>query len=242
MLLLLLLLLAACGTTTASTNQSTPSSATNRQQGTKLQPYPAHSTPTPRSGNASKNKTGTTSGSNNNQSGSKNTSPPQTTPPAGSTPQASNPTPTGSSGISTGGTAAESQVTQQLFALINSDRAAQRLPAYSWNTTLANGARQHSIKMTQCGLSHACSGEPNPCQRVLNEGINYMACGENVGYSSPNPDAFGGARVIEQSMLAEQPPNDGHRKNLLSSTFHQAGVGIVIDAQGLVWITEDFTN
>ena len=38
------------------------------------------------------------------------------------------------------------------------------------------------------------------------------------------------------------PSSPTNRLNLLSSTFHQIGVGVVIDTKGLVWITEDFAN
>jgi uncharacterized protein YkwD len=142
-------------------------------------------------------------------------------------------------------TSGGTSLTQRLFALINRDRAANGLPAYSWNGTLANGAYQHSKRMAQpdCGLSHQCPGEPGPCQRVTNEGIEWMACGENAGYTSHDPDAWTAIKQnIEQAMLNEQPPGDGHRKNLLSSAFHKIGIGIYIDAQGIIWITEDFTN
>jgi uncharacterized protein YkwD len=138
-----------------------------------------------------------------------------------------------------------SKLAQQLFALINSDRAAQGLPAYHWNATLAKGASAHSKLMAQpsCGLSHQCPGEPNPCQRITNEGISWMACGENAGYTTPTPNAWTAIKVnIEQGMLNEQPPDDGHRLNLLSSVFRQIGVGIYIDARGIIWVTEDFTN
>jgi len=137
------------------------------------------------------------------------------------------------------------KLTQNLFALINRDRAAQGLPAYHWNATLAKGALAHSKKMAQpqCGLSHQCPGEPDPCQRVTNEGIQWTTCGENAGYTSPYPGAWAAIKTnIEQGMLNEQPPNDGHRRNLLSSVFQQVGVGIYIDAKGLIWVTEDFTN
>lgn len=137
------------------------------------------------------------------------------------------------------------KLTQNLFALINRDRAAQGLPAYHWNATLAKGARVHSRMMAQpqCGLSHQCPGEADPCQRVTNEGLQWMACGENAGYTSPDPSAWTAIKHhIEQGMLNEQPPNDGHRQNLLSSVFHQVGIGIYIAAKGMIWVTEDFTN
>lgn len=137
----------------------------------------------------------------------------------------------------------EDQLRQQLLALINKDRAAQGLPAYTLNETLSSGAYRHSVAMTTCGLSHQCSNEADPCQRMTNEGITWMSCGENVGYTTPDPDAWSAIQKnIEQGMLNEQPPDDGHRKNLLSSTFHQCGIGIVIDTRGTVWVTEDFTN
>jgi uncharacterized protein YkwD len=138
----------------------------------------------------------------------------------------------------------ETQLAQQLFNQINSDRAAQGLPAYTWDDKIAPISRQHSITMGQgCGLSHQCSGEPDPCQRLSNVGIEWTACGENAGYTSPTPGAWSAVKTnIEQGMLNERPPNDGHRRNLLSTSFHRVGIGIYIDSKGIIWVTEDFTN
>lgn len=148
--------------------------------------------------------------------------------------------PTPGSGSSSGG---GSQLEQQLFNLINQDRSAQGLYAYTLNSTLSNGARAHSQTMADgCGMQHQCSGEPDPCQRVTNEGISWTSCGENIGYSPPNPTNWGGVQSIDQLMINEQPPDDGHRQNLLSSSYHRVGVGIVIDSKGTVWVTEDFAN
>jgi uncharacterized protein YkwD len=70
-----------------------------------------------------------------------------------------------------------------------------------------------------------------------------MACGENAGYTSPTPDQWSAVKTnIEQGMLGEQPPNDGHRRNLLSTSYHRIGIGVYIDTKGLIWVTEDFTN
>jgi uncharacterized protein YkwD len=145
---------------------------------------------------------------------------------------------------SSGSSNSETQLTQQLFNQINSDRAAQGLPAYTWDDKIATVSRQHSVTMGQgCGLSHQCSGEPDPCQRLSNAGIQWMACGENVGYTTPTPDAWSAVKTnIEQGMLSEQPPNDGHRRNLLSASIHRIGIGTYIDSKGIIWVTEDFTN
>jgi uncharacterized protein YkwD len=42
-------------------------------------------------------------------------------------------------------------------------------------------------------------------------------------------------------MFAEQPPDDGHRLNILSSNTN-LGVDVYVDAKGQVWLTEDFAT
>lgn len=138
---------------------------------------------------------------------------------------------------------ASDNLREQLLALINQDRAAQNLPAYIETVPLANAAYKHSVTMTgTCQLKHVCPGEPTSDQRLRNEGVQFNYWGENIGDSSPQPDAWGGLQTIERNMLAEQAPNDGHRKNLLSTTFTTVGLGVVIDDNGYVWVTEDFVN
>jgi uncharacterized protein YkwD len=65
---------------------------------------------------------------------------------------------TSGTGNGGGNTDAENQLAQQLFNQINSDRATQGLPAYTWSNTLAKGAYQHNVTMTTtgCGLAHQC--------------------------------------------------------------------------------------
>lgn len=135
------------------------------------------------------------------------------------------------------------QLAAQLLALINSNRTAKGLPVYTLNSTLSNGAYQHDVTMasSQCGaLMHQCPGEPSPSQRVTNEGIKWMATGENIGEAS-YPNAWQGIQAVHQQMVNEGP-SGGHYQNLFSSTYHQCGIGILIDTKGTVWITEDFTN
>jgi uncharacterized protein YkwD len=43
-------------------------------------------------------------------------------------------------------------------------------------------------------------------------------------------------------MLAEQPPNDGHRQNILSRSFRFVGITVTRDSSGTVWMTQDFSN
>lgn len=47
---------------------------------------------------------------------------------------------------------------------------------------------------------------------------------------------------LTQDMLNEKPPDDGHRLNILSSTFKFIGIAVTIDGSGTVWMTQDFAN
>ena len=54
----------------------------------------------------------------------------------------------------------------------------------------------------------------------------------------PNPTDRAVLQLIEQYMLNEQPPDDGHRVNLLNTSYHHLGVGIYIDSTGIIWVTD----
>ena len=136
----------------------------------------------------------------------------------------------------------EIQLTQQLFALMNSDRAVRGLYPFTWNPTLAGGARLHSWNMFHCGFSHTCPDGHTQCQRIADEGFaGYTDCGENIGYAGPFPTPYAGMHNIQESMVNE-PPTGWHRIHLLSTTLHRVGVGIYVDPQGYIWFTEDLVS
>ena len=66
------------------------------------------------------------------------------------------------------------------------------------------------------------------------------------GESGPVPNSPAAiaqmALVLTKDMLRERPPDDGHRRNLLSTTFRHAGIAIFRDRHGTVWMTQDFSN
>jgi uncharacterized protein YkwD len=139
-------------------------------------------------------------------------------------------------------TAEEVQLTQQIFALINSDRATLGLPPFAWNATLSGGARLHSWNMVHCGFSHTCPNGESQCQRIANEGFaGYTDCGENIALAGPYPTPWGGVYTIQQSMWNE-PATGWHRIHLTSTTLHRIGVGVFVDAQGWIWFTEDMVS
>jgi uncharacterized protein YkwD len=160
--------------------------------------------------------------------------------PASSTPAAGQP-PAGQS------PAGQSAAAQQVLALINQARAQARLPAYTISSGLDTSAARHtSVMAGGCGLSHQCPGEPDLGARESAAGVHWTAAGENIGEGGPVADTSAAiARMavgLTQSMLAEKPPDDGHRLNILSSAFTHAGISVYRDSSGTVWMTQDFSN
>ena len=135
----------------------------------------------------------------------------------------------------------------QVLALINQARATAGLPALTETSGLDASASAHNLRMAGgCGLSHQCPGESALGARETAAGVGWTAAGENIGEGGPVADttvAIAQMAVgLTQSMLNEQPPNDGHRMNILSSTFTHIGIAVDRDASGTVWLTQDFSN
>lgn len=87
-------------------------------------------------------------------------------------------------------------------------------------------------------LSHQLPGEASLGERV-SVFYAWSACGENVAWNSQRSQA--GALALETSMYDETPPNDGHRRNILSTTFVDVGVDVIDDStHGRIWLTTDF--
>jgi uncharacterized protein YkwD len=138
-------------------------------------------------------------------------------------------------------TAEEIQLTQQLFALINHDRAVRGLYAFVWNATLAGGARLHSWNMVHCGFSHTCPDGLNQCVRIANEGFaGFTDCGENIGLAGPSTPPWDNVYSVQESMMNEGP-GGWHFIHLTSTTLHRIGVGIYV-SNGWVWFTEDIVS
>jgi uncharacterized protein YkwD len=134
-----------------------------------------------------------------------------------------------------------------VLALINQARSSAGLPALTITSGLETSSSAHNMRMAGgCGLSHQCPGEPALGDRETAAGVHWTAAGENIGEGGPvagSSSAIAQMAVgITQSMLDEKPPNDGHRQNILSSTFTHIGITVYRDSAGTVWLTQDFSN
>jgi uncharacterized protein YkwD len=142
---------------------------------------------------------------------------------------------------------ASSSVVDQLLAQINDLRAQHGLPPYTILSGLDRSAHKHNLVMEgSCGMSHQCPGEASLGERISAEGVHWTSCGENIGWSGPHPNTtsaiVSAAKGLTTSMYNETPPDDGHRLNLLSSSFHHVGIDVVRDSSGKVWLTQDFSS
>jgi uncharacterized protein YkwD len=151
------------------------------------------------------------------------------------------PTPAPASPPVPGGAAAAVLVT------INQARAKAGLPGYTILSGLeTSSARHNQVMAAGCGLAHQCKGESSPSDRETLAGVRWTAAGENIGEGGPvagTPAAISQMAVaLTNMMLAEKPPDDGHRLNILSSSFTHVGIAVYRDSHGIVWLTQDFSN
>lgn len=138
--------------------------------------------------------------------------------------------------------AQERQIAQAIFAAVNKDRAAAGLPALQWSDALAMSARQHDFAMMKADqLSHQLQGEAELGDREKQQGVQWLQAAENVGFTTDMSE--NGALGLHKAMMAEQPPDDGHRRNILDTQNNKLGVDILFDpTHGRLWLTEDFAK
>ncbi|WP_249999101.1 CAP domain-containing protein [Actinoplanes sp. M2I2] len=137
-------------------------------------------------------------------------------------------------------------VIDQVLAHINAARTANGLTPYVLNANLSKAAAAHNALMVGgCGLSHQCPGEAGLGDRFTAAGVSWNSAGENIGQGNAAANTasiVAAANGLTDLMLAEVPPNDGHRRNLLNPGFKRIGLAVTRGSDGRVWVTQDFVN
>ncbi|SHM87747.1 CAP domain-containing protein [Cryptosporangium aurantiacum] len=136
---------------------------------------------------------------------------------------------------------------QQVLARINAARADAGLGPVTMSAPLVAAAHAHNLEMAGgCGLSHQCGGEAGLGDRISAQGTSWSRVAENVGTGGPVDNSESAqadmAVGLTNSMLAEVPPDDGHRKNILNPELSRIGIDVIREADGTVWLTHDFAN
>ena len=117
---------------------------------------------------------------------------------------------------------------REVIRLVNAERAKYGLAALEEDWELSRVARYKSQDMhDERYFSHTSPTYGTPFEMIRAFGLSYRAAGENiaVGYATP-------AAVVAGWMASE-----GHRANILSSSYTKIGVGYVAD--GSYW-TQQF--
>lgn len=136
---------------------------------------------------------------------------------------------------------------QRVLAVINAARAQAGAAPLTMSGGLVASAHAHNLVMADgCGLSHQCSGESGLGDRISAQGVDWSSVAENIGTGGPvaaSESAQGDMAVrLTNDMIAEVPPDDGHRKNILNADLFRIGIDVIIDGNGSVWLTQDFGN
>ncbi|MGG0716920.1 CAP domain-containing protein [Robertmurraya massiliosenegalensis] len=119
---------------------------------------------------------------------------------------------------------------QKVVDLTNDERAKQGLPALKLDTNLSKVARAKSEDMKAKGyFSHTSPTYGSPFDLMKQFGISYRSAGENIAMGQRSPE-----EVVQAWMNSE-----GHRANILNSSFTYIGVGYV--ESGNYW-TQMFTS
>lgn len=138
--------------------------------------------------------------------------------------------------------AQEAPIAQAVFRAINKDRASAGLSPLRWSDALARSAGQHNrAMMTANRLAHQLPGESDLGAREREQGVAWLLAAENVGVTSEMDE--NGALRLHRAMMAEKPPDNGHRRNILTSASNLLGVAVLLDSvHGELWLTEDFAQ
>ncbi len=136
--------------------------------------------------------------------------------------------------------ATRSDWAKAVLAELNAERANHDLPALKLNSKLVSAAHTHNLAMAKANkLSHQLSGEAALGSRVSAAGYHWSAVGENVAYNSSRSQS--GVLAVQKAMYNEKPPDDGHRRNILSKTYVDVGIDVISDSvHGKVWLVTDF--
>lgn len=121
---------------------------------------------------------------------------------------------------------------QTAWNLMNSDRIANGLSALPLDAELSRIARIKSEDMRNNNyFAHQSPTYGSPSEMLRYFGYSFTAVGENIAHH---------ANVTKAQ--AAFMSSDGHRRNILSTTWTKVGIGVCYDANGYVYVTQLFAK
>lgn len=121
---------------------------------------------------------------------------------------------------------------QTAWNLLNADRTANGLSALPLDAELSRIARIKAEDMRDNGyFAHQSPTYGSPSEMLRHFGYAFSAAGENIAHHANITKA-------QAAFIS----SDGHRRNILSSSWTRVGIGVCYDAQGYVYVTQLFAR
>jgi uncharacterized protein YkwD len=118
----------------------------------------------------------------------------------------------------------------EVIRLTNVERAKAGCAALTTDARLTNAARLHSQDMvTKSFFSHTGSN-----------GSTFVTREQAAGYPSPSAENIAWGQRTPADVMNAWMNSAGHKANILSCGSHAVGVGVVLNAQGAPYWTQDF--
>lgn len=134
----------------------------------------------------------------------------------------------------------------QLLDTLNAHRRSIGIAALRVDAIAQAAAQAHAEDMARDGIvRHGDAKGYSPMTRYMVRGGHAMTYAENVAWYGLNTidraSLSAELAKLDAQMMAETPPNDGHRRSILSPAYDGVGIGIAIAPSGL-YLTEDFAG
>lgn len=121
---------------------------------------------------------------------------------------------------------------QKAVSLLNADRKSNGLSALTVDPELSRIARLKSEDMRDQGyFAHTSPTYGSASAMLTSFGYSFSAVGENIAHHA----------TVEKSQAAFMS-SDGHRKNILGASWTKVGVGVCLDRNGFVYVTQLFVR
>jgi uncharacterized protein YkwD len=138
---------------------------------------------------------------------------------------------------------------EEMYRLVNTVRSAH-LPGWigtgklKWQENLAAVARGHSADMLKRQyVAHVSPEGISAARRIGQNGISYVACGENIGiYYGEGAHTSQAVREIHDAFMNQPRSMTNHRGNLLNPLWTHVGIGIAFNPDGSLVATQNFIS
>lgn len=122
---------------------------------------------------------------------------------------------------------------RQVADLVNAERAKAGLAPLTLDSSISNAARAKSKDMaTNNYFAHTSPTYGNAGNMLSQFGVKYTAWGENIASGQKTP----------QQVVTAWMNSQGHRENIMSSTFTKIGVGYATNSNGVPYWTQIFAR